>query len=219
MAKNRRITILVAVALCLLLGVTIATWPAREPRYGGRKLTSWMADLDNWSVADTNAAVARAIRAMGPQCVPWVMRGLRAEDSWLKLKLLKLAAKQSIISVKFEPASKMRFRAIRAASALGPEARAVIPLLQAQFARNDFNAYSAAFALRSMGAEGLLPLMQTVTNGSREARLGAIVNLGIMRKNAAPAIPLLIAASRAADGEIRFCATSSLGLMGTEGAT
>jgi HEAT repeat protein len=152
---------------------------------------------------------------MGPECVPWLLRQLRAEDSWLKVKFLKLAAKQSMLRLKFEPASKTRLRAIRAANVLGPEARAAIPLLQAQFGRDDFNAYSAAFALRSMGTEALLPLMQAVTNGSRQAQLGAIINLGIMRKDAAPAIPLLIRASHDPDGEIRFCATTSLGLIGT----
>jgi hypothetical protein len=52
----------------------------RAPSYQGRNLSVWLAELDRWS-GDTNAAVVYAIRGIGTNGIPFLVRESMCRDS------------------------------------------------------------------------------------------------------------------------------------------
>ena len=98
--------------VCFLLAIAGAagwltlTWP-REPTYNGKPLTYWLEHYlppptnIGSSYALSDPAAAEAIRRIGTNGIPTLLRLLRAYDSPLKLRLIALAQRQHLISVEF----------------------------------------------------------------------------------------------------------------------
>src|SRR5437870_121229 len=134
--QQRKVIFSALIALAVIAGIVWMLVP-REPRYQGKYLSSWLRSLDNSPmqfrvdglVVETNHPVAQAILHMGTEAVPILVRELRARDSVVKLKLMELLRRQSVIRIDFTPAYVRQRRAIEACFALGPTAKAAIPEL------------------------------------------------------------------------------------------
>src|SRR6266581_685504 len=98
MESVKKATYIVLLFLVGVLGIGVA-WrvlPAREPIYHGKPLSAWLEDLNSTSLYTQDTAKA-AIRDMGTSAVPALVQVLRARDSRLKLVLMDLAGKQSVV--------------------------------------------------------------------------------------------------------------------------
>jgi hypothetical protein len=156
-----------------LTGVLILS---REPSYGGVSLGEWVDRLG--SSDQTERETARvAVRQIGGEAVPHLLRMLRKEDSAIKIKLVQLLAKQSIVHVRFSWSAQQHERAVRGFQALGPAAKdALLPLVavlnntnaraaQMAYGISCFpNAPAAQRALEALGVDVMLAAIPLVTN-------------------------------------------------------
>src|ERR1700722_2327691 len=171
MKRLRIIFILLAI---LLIGVlVIYLVQPKEPEYQGRKLSTWIrvyqeqqkssADLN---LADPNRAVPmtaaeRAIKEIGTNALPTLLRWLQIRDSTLKTKLNSLLERQSFIKLRYPPASRMQDMAIAGLRILGTNALPAVPNLT-QFVRSaDTNSWDFIWISSGPGFERSIHLENT----------------------------------------------------------
>jgi hypothetical protein len=104
---RKRVQIALAVLLVVIAGVGV--WQGlreREPVYQGKPLSSWLIAV--YSTTGTPEAQEEqanaAVRQVGTNVLPTLLRMLRAKDSPLKVKLMALADKQHVIKISYTPA-------------------------------------------------------------------------------------------------------------------
>lgn len=165
---------------CLLsAGLLFCAWPAREPVYDGKSLSEWMIELGTES-DDSLDLPEYAVRQMGTNALPALLRMIRSRDSRFKLKLMELAAKQSLIPVHFTPASARQWRAIWAFRALGP---AAVPALTNLLGDPNATVFVRQYAAVSLGqyenqAKAAVPaLLQAVNDPDAQVRTAAAASL------------------------------------------
>jgi hypothetical protein len=165
-------------------------WP-REPRYEGKSLGQWLADLELDSGADRNArerAVA-AVRAMGTNALPRLTRMLCAQDSAPKKLLLAVADKSSMIHLQFTTSRQIQNRALQGYQALGDVATVYLPTLIRLLNDDGSPAQTKAciaLALGQMGpaARTAIPALGRATRDTNEeVRLNAILALANIQQN------------------------------------
>ena len=144
---RRRVYVTLAVALVILVGVI--EWQALgpqkcEPVYQGRRLSVWLGRYDYYAgrVTVTKALSMReadeAVRQIGTNAIPVLLRRLRTRDSALKIWVMDLIRKQHLISIKYIPARIRRLEGLMGVQALSPEARkAAVPMLLESLKDND----------------------------------------------------------------------------------
>jgi HEAT repeat protein len=130
----------------------------REPVYQGKSFSVLAKDLypkRPLSRADLSLFFQKrdqannAVRQMGTKALPYLVKMLHQKDSFLKVQLMKLAAKQNVIRIFFTPASTINQGAAQAIVALGKVAKPAIPDLIKTLER------STDVAVRSTIASGL----------------------------------------------------------------
>jgi len=92
-----------------------------EPYHGGKPLSFWLKQYATYSsgFGGTNQPEAQwpevdtALRSIGTNAVPDLLRMLAARDSAMKLKIITLAQKQSVVPVHFIPAAERRREALQ----------------------------------------------------------------------------------------------------------
>ena len=100
------------------------------PSFQGRTLSEWLDQLD-YTHSQSDVMASNAIAQMGTTILPFLKPMLRAHDSVLKLQLVELLSKQSVVKIKFTPADLRREKASRACRVLGPASAEYLPELAA----------------------------------------------------------------------------------------
>jgi len=208
------------ITLLFLLGVLSInsarrTAITREPFHHGKLLSTWLEDLNSTSLHTQDTAKS-AIREMGTNAVPALVRILRANDSPLKLRLLELARKQALLRLYFRTAEERHRVAIKGCRALGPLARPAIPALIG-FLNNPDTANEAAYSLAVID-EGIFPLTRAVTNRNYEAtiRSAAVARLAAGQYDEATTVAALLIALQDANPEVSSRAARALGRINKE---
>ena len=210
-----------AIAACVLAatvvaGVAICALRPREPEHDGRRLREWVGDLRFYGIAGglEHQQAAEALRAMSTNAVPWLIGELHARDSPLKLRLMTLLRKQSLVRIEFKEASYRRHQAALACRELGPAAHAAVPALAENLTNVDSsNPSTVPLALAAIGPEALIPLRHGLTNIDHRVRYGAASALGKLGSNAAPVVPALIERLKDDSHLVRSSAAGSLGMI------
>jgi hypothetical protein len=135
---QKRVYIALAVLLVMLAGVI--AWQVlhlREPIYQGKRLSSWLeayklygvAGVETWQVRVEQQEADEAVRRIGTNALPTLLRMLRAKDSALKVKLMDLAQKQRFIHINYIPSDELNYRACSAFGVLRAKAQSAVPAL------------------------------------------------------------------------------------------
>lgn len=161
--------------LAALLG--LAAWQVLrppEPVYEGRRLSGWLADLDLNS-ARSPLRASQAVRAMGTNALPALLRMLLVEDPLWKKGLIALNARQAYVQLHVSQAAVVRYRAVDGFRVLGASAKDEVPALM-----------------------GVLNSPRDV-----EVRAAAAAALGAIGPAASAAIPMLLKAANTPDPHLR----------------
>jgi hypothetical protein len=137
---GKRGRVLIAVAAIAVLAVLawaflLAPSSAPEPVYNGKPLSYWLEPYA-YSIfqrkVSTETIPSReeadtALRQIGTNAIPTLLRMLRAHDSPLRIKFLQLTYRAPYFPIHYRPASIINVQAMQAFRVLGPDASCAIP--------------------------------------------------------------------------------------------
>jgi hypothetical protein len=219
--KLAAIVAIVASALVVLalIGTGLLLRPPEQPAYQGKRLKEWLPSLDDLAYVHVQREGASnsapfAFKQMGGKAIPYLIHELRVRDGHLKLKLLELAKKQSLIRINFTPAATRHKRALGACIGVGPPAAAAIPeitrLLDEQGALS-----VRTFAV--IGPAALPALTAALTNRTIEVRRAASGYFcsALVSWDAEAAVPALLERVRdpREDAAVRIRSAMALGYI------
>lgn len=227
---RKRVHIAVAVLLAVL--VSVIAWQVvhasreRQPVYGGKSLTLWLRTYApssssglhsrEWNEAD------EAVRHLGTNCIPILLRMIRQKDSPAKLWLVAFAQKHGLTKrIHFVPAAVRNVEASRAFIALGDKAKDAVPALVKMYDDNltaeSQGAIEDALAWIGPAAKPAIPLlMRATTNANSRVRASALWALGEIHAEPELCVPWLIHALNDSDDWARLSAAHALGMFGTD---
>jgi len=218
--RKQRNRIILVCCLAVLAGwAALFAWD-REPTYQGRPLSYWTylytASRFHWPHPEApqawsrNAEAAKAVRAIGPAAVPYLLQWIGYEPNNQRAKLAEFIRtfRKGPLTRLIPDGNSPDKEWLRAVSAsdgfniLGPDAASAAPelLRLAQRSRNPAGAQKIVEALASLGPQGIVALGQLLTNApapsspeaGAHARSTALFQLGSMGRNAIPAIPAVV---------------------------
>jgi hypothetical protein len=225
MGKKRRI--LLAASLVVLLG-GLAWWllRPREPSYQGKSLSVWLEDYrliteENYgSGYRYSPQTIEALRNMGTNAIPTLLRILWMKDSPLKARLMGFLDRHAWMKIKLSPASDKNFAACEAFRVLGVEARTAVPELVRDFETNpSADSQSAdAYALGCIGpaaADAIPSLLRGLTSTNLPVRVDTAVALGHIHGKPEAVVPQLGRLLHDSNPVVRWCAAYALQDFGT----
>ena len=228
MTNKRRI--LLSITL-LIAAVGFVSWlilsQPGEPVYHGKPLSYWCDQYaENYAPVPNMAPVKQAeiaIRTIGTNGVPTLLRLLKAKDSKFKTKFIQFAQKQHVITVKWEPASLKNGQALVGFSILGPLGKSAVPALLEIYNEHRNGPWGQSDGIAeifaSMGpaaAEAVPQLSQDTANANLFIRFRAVRALRQIHARPGLAVPALTRALLDQDYGVRTDAALSLGEFGTD---
>lgn len=134
---KKRFRIVFGILLLLVVGgIAWLTLRSSEPLYKGKPLSAWLEAFDkNYDFIgstenmDRGIEASEAVRHIGTNAIPTLLRRLRAKDNPLADRLYALAQKQHFVAVEHVPAYLRRTEGRSGFRVLGPEGRAAVPAL------------------------------------------------------------------------------------------
>jgi hypothetical protein len=134
MTTRHRRTLIVAGALlaAFICGIIWTSSSPSEPTYGGKRLSAWVDELcalDYFKRADPGTPQVQAVRAIGTNAIPWLLKAFRPGGAAWQWKLNQLLNKQSMIRYRFPDPNVRLTRGTVGFWALGEMAEPAIPTL------------------------------------------------------------------------------------------
>src|SRR5437867_1186456 len=166
MKRRRQLGVISALCLVAVAAAFFVMRP-REPVYQGKQLSQWLEEFNRVGPAEINQEAEKAIRQIGTNALPFLVKDLCSRDSPFKLSLMKLSMKWSPIKFHFRPAedrhgpARMGFYVLGTAGKLGP---AAIPFLPALGKLLKTEPYGAALALLYCGEESIPYLTDSLSD-------------------------------------------------------
>ncbi len=212
----------IAVVL-LLLGLIgwagRACFALREPEYQGQKLTAWLrlVELSTGSPRPETETAIQAVRAIGTNAVPTLLRMLAAEDPSWRVRTVNWFQEALNINLRGTLASTDRARAFLGFQILGRAGSPAIPELAARLTNAPPAVADFAFlALTEINDAAAVPvLLGALTNANPILHLAAATALGQLRGLARDAVPALEERLQSTDATLRIAAIRAIGQIGT----
>jgi hypothetical protein len=204
-ATNRRgikriatFIILIAAAAAVVL---LMFWPAAEPSYQGKPLSHWLEQyrLARYHGMFEQAQSEEAVRTIGTNALPVLIRMIQTHDSRLKQLLMNWSSKQTLFQLGFTPANELRYRATIGYEILGPAAKSQVAELTTilTMAKVAEVRASTASALGHIGeeAKSAAPaLLITAKDQDQRVRSNSLWALRQVRADPELVLPTMIAA-------------------------
>jgi hypothetical protein len=149
-------------AICAF-GIVWAIVAPSEPTYRGKRLSMWLDEfraLDFSKRNDPKLPQALAIRTIGTNAIPWLLKEYRGGGVW-QWRLNQLLSKQRMIKYRFPDVNDRLTRATLGFRALGEIGEPAIPDLLAIV--NAYPGYAPG-ALAGIGRPAIPALQQCLTN-------------------------------------------------------
>ena len=171
--QKLRLPLLALLALAAAVAVVVLVRPsAREPAYQGRPLRAWLEEFDQGYGSTNYSAAQTAIRAMGTNTLPFLIRYLRSKDPPFHAQRLRLMSKLHLLRGKVEYAVFWHRRAATACGELGPEGAPAFPAM-AEAINDTHAAFDVAAALSRMFTNSAPVLTNILATGNVMARCRA----------------------------------------------
>jgi HEAT repeat protein len=176
---------------------------------------TWHDPLDDGDTQTEHEAAADAIRHIGSNAVPWLLKWMQYEQPAWKEGIEDFRNRHRLTWITVDRAELRARGAHGVFEVLGPRGRAAAPELTRLLNQpvEKISSYRALYALSYLGADALNPLMSASTNASLRLRCQALTLLGKLGTNARPAIPLLFECFQDKDWNVASAAAAGLGQM------
>jgi len=224
----KRRTWLILLACTIVAGAALVMINRdNEPYYKDHSLSDWLVALADDGPDRNPEQATEAIRQIGTNAIPYLVKYMRYTPSPLRLKTVATA--EALVNrlgpYWSEPGDRDQAcaqGAYRALGILGPAASAAIQELT-QLAADSSNSTlgsgdwmrgsGAIFALGQIGVEALPALMTVLTNQQSSLRSQAAMSFAWLGTNGRPAVPLLIECLRDKNANLVRCSAFSLGRL------
>jgi len=195
-----------------------------DPIYNGKPLSFWLREGADPVISGKLTRVQNANEAFnsaGTNAIPVLLKLLRAHDSPLKLKLIALAQKQSLITVHHVPAQILHLEAMNRFLRIKTTASNAVPgLIQIYHDNYSYHSrYSAMVVLTYLGpaSRAAIPIFLAESANTNVAlRNFAITGLGSAHAQPEHILPVLLNALNDTNGAVRATAAGALEHYGTE---
>jgi hypothetical protein len=220
---RKRVHIALAVLLVMLAGVS--AWLGlreREPVYQEKRLSFWLENLHRERMARRqDERDVEAIRQIGTNALPVLIKRLHAQDTRLKQLIMTWAKKQRLVHFHFKSADERRYEAVCGYEALGPLAVVQVQSLSDTLTSTPSPGVrqAAAWALGYIGPEATrsAPALFRATKDTNDFVRGlAFEALGRVRPDPHATIPVLVAGLADPIGAVRSSAAGALSGYGQE---
>lgn len=188
--------------------------------YRGRSVEAWAR-----MAASNNGEAEAAIRAMGTNAVPELIRLLHARDPFPRSQVWALARRntsplrQWFPGIKPPDAASVRAGAIRSLGILGPDARMAAPALGKVLRGSDHQERAdASAALGRIGKDALPVLLDALEDRNADVRRAAASALAQLGPDAQGAVPALARLLLDPDRNVRDVAAYALQTIGAPAA-
>jgi HEAT repeat protein len=197
---GKRVKVALVVLTVALVGAIV--WQVaqpREPVYQGKLLSEWLKYLPPTPATQgtQHQLQARtAVRQIGTNAIPTLLRLLRAEDSALKVRVVDLLQRQRVVKIEFTPAQEWNQAASCGFAELGTNAQGAVPAL-----REILDEKQSSLTLRAIGAlisigpparDAVPSILRWATNADCLMRYEAISALGSIHAQPERAVPVLV---------------------------
>lgn len=208
-------------ALVIAVGLYLAT--PEQPTHKGKLLDEWLEQYGSSSMSAGDGyktwrrdQASEAIREIGPNAIPHLLRMLRETDPEWREWLTHLG----LIRVPRKPSAIRNLRAVDGFRVLGSDATQAVPALVEIYEQNlsGVSRSCAAQALAAIGpaASAALPsLLRGATNWRVEDRAVAVYALGEMRAAPTVVVPVLMTCLGDSNDVVRARAARALGQFGS----
>jgi hypothetical protein len=202
---------LLLLAVILVAGLIVGSPQPREPEYDGQPLSDYLRSL-TYSQVRLERSARDAIRAIGSNAVPHLIKILDARESRFKTWFNELANPYSFIRFRFTPVASRQVQAAMACQELGPTAAPAIPSLARLIDDPQLGSWAVA-ALAEISPQ-TFPLLTNALNSRWPAtRFAAVGHLRLARPRER-AVPPLLMALGSQESHMRGIAAESLGALG-----
>ena len=157
--KRSRLIWLIAVIATFSIGGALWITVPTEPEYAGLRLSEWLDQLDRGGKSQGDATTA--IRQIGTNALPRLLKLLQAQDGWRKRQFIRLLRKQTLVSISVRDEKDKWRLASLGFRALGPAARPAIPEL-VKLLDKPQHASRAVSALQQIGASAVDALISAL---------------------------------------------------------
>jgi hypothetical protein len=208
--KKRVVILLCLTAFCGVIWFLPGYLSPAEPVWQGKKLGQWLTECSSDDPRDLTDSAQRAIRAMGTNALPFLLRMVGTTDSGAKHEL-RSRFNTSFIKRLTPMHYNYRISGAAGIEALGEMAAPAAPEL-IKMLDNEQTEYPAALGLGAIGPPAIPLLVQTLTNRSGSIRMGAVQALNFMHGAEGAILDLLRCLDDPEPG-VRICAAVALGDM------
>lgn len=207
-AGSRRSWGVLAVALGIMaLIFALVSSRAKEPIYQKRRLSEWVSDFNRGD--KEYAAASGAVRAMGTNALPGLLRLLRhPPEPWLN-RWIPWLNRQPFFKIAPRPGGPYPDQVVSAFIVLGTNVTFVLPQLNEIFLRSTNGIYASEVMTLATPVQSL-PYLAAALQQPALVRSNAAVSLRNLGNYLASAIPLLLACLVDPDGGVRRSARASL---------
>src|SRR5436190_223801 len=226
MAKKRRI-LLVALLVVVVGGIILLFLRSREPLYQAKPLSYWLAAYDsgNYNLSHpkgppppTRDQAAEAVRQMGTQALPILLRMLQKPNSKLEEKFWSISQKQHFIKISYTVPNR-HFKGVDALIALGSSASNAVPALIVIFDKNPapFPQQAVPDIIGWIGPaarEAIPAMLRGTTHTNEVVRNNAIAALGKIHAEPTLVVSGLIKCLSDSNSRVRAHAAYTLGTFG-----
>ncbi|HSU56534.1 MAG TPA: HEAT repeat domain-containing protein [Candidatus Dormibacteraeota bacterium] len=177
----------VVLAVLVLLVAVFATWlltRPHEPEYQRRRLSDWLDDYNRASSWDKTEPASAAIRAMGTNCLPFLLEHIKRNPSRLVIRAVALFNKQRLVKLPIYGVDRYRSASIVALSALGPQATPLCPELLG-LTKVPSTGWWANMSLLAIGTDSI-PFLELACQNTNQDGVDAVLMIAMMKATPAP---------------------------------
>jgi HEAT repeat protein len=211
---SKRGTILGFGLLALIVGtVAVLVWWSREPSYRGRKLTSWLQQIYDTPLSETQrlSEAQAAVRAIGAEkALPILLKLAEAQDGPIRSWVIKKNEKWNIRVLKLREAENTQQLGIRGFEVLGTNCALAVPELT-RLMEDTNRALTAVRCLDHIGKPAEFALWRSITNRDGEVRYWGILALSGVTDYADEFIARVKGSLNDPDGVVRVTALRTIG--------
>lgn len=178
---EKRFVIALAILVLLGLGVIVVfSSKAKEPVYQSKSLDQWLDEYNRVSSMDKTEPASKAIRAMGTNCLPFLLAHIRHADSHLKQKLVSLIQKQKLVKLPFYGEDPYQSTSVLALRALDSQASPLLPELL-PIAQDPKTRWLGMLALLAIGTNSIPTLEKACQSTNIQVRQEAVLMIAMLK--------------------------------------